>query len=438
MPNAAINRRHHGVDSAAIAGSVAMTASRRSARCSRRLGLAGFRPATASKTTDAAAAKAANVVKVEVRTLETIVTPEPDPSIVADQTDAEEQGRRRWLVVVAVAAGLFVAFLIASALVFIPYYGISPGSASSAERRVDVTGAPSYHDNGDVLFVTVSERHLTVMEWAFAWLDPDTDIRTEKQVLGTKSREQDRQEQLQVMGFSTEIATYVAMKYLGYKVEVLDGGALISDFAPNVPIAKQLARNDVITAVDGVPINLPSDITPVLAKKKAGDTAKVTVRRGKDSKVEDVTVTLAQREDGKAILGIFPGVPNTVHFRFPFTVDIGTGAIGGPSAGLAWTVATLDALTPGSITGGKKVATTGTIDINGDVGAIGGLRQKTIAVIRAGADVFIVPKSEIAEAQKAAVGSRLRVVGVETLDDALKVLAGEGGNALSLPKQAAA
>jgi PDZ domain-containing protein len=165
---------------------------------------------------------------------------------------------------------------------------------------------------------------------------------------------------------------------------------------------------------------------------------KVTALRGKDTKAQDITVTLAQREDGKAILGIIPGVPNTVHFEFPFNVDIGTGDIGGPSAGLAWTIATLDALTPGSITGGRKVAITGTIDVYGNVGQIGGLRQKTIAVIRAGADLFIVPKAEIADAQKAAVGSRLRVVGVETLDDALKVLADEGGNALTLPKQAAA
>ena len=421
-----------------MAGSVAMTAPSSSARSPRRPGLAGFRPATASKTTDAAAARAANVVKVEVRTLETMVTPEPDPSIVAESPDAEPKSGRRWLIVVAVAAGLFVAFLIASALVYIPYYGISPGSASSAETRVDVTGAPSYHDKGDVLFVTVSERHLTVLEWAFAWLDPDTDIRTEKQVLGTKTSEQDRQEQLRVMGFSTQTATYVAMKYLGYKVEVLGGGALISDFAPNVPIAKQLARNDVITAIDGVPIHLPSDISPVLANKKPGDKVLVTALRGKDTKTQDVTVTLVQREDGKAILGIIPDVPNTVHFKLPFTVGIGTSDIGGPSAGLAWTIATLDALTPGSITGGKKVAITGTIDVYGNVGQIGGLRQKTIAVLRAGADLFIVPKAEIADAQKAAVGSRLRVVGVETLDDALKVLAGEGGNALSLPKQAAA
>ena len=421
-----------------MAGSVAMTASPRSARCSRRLGLAGFRPATASKTTDAAAAKAANVVKVEVRTLETMVTPEPDPSTVADPYDAEHKGRRRWLIVVGVAAGLFVLFLIASALVYIPYYGLSPGSASSAESRVVVTGAPSYHDKGDVFFVTVTERHLTVLEWAFAWLDPDTDIRTERQVRGTKTSEEDREEQLRAMGFSTQTATYVAMKYLGYTVEVLGGGALITEFAPDVPIAKQLARNDVITEIDGVPIHLPTDITPVLASKKPGDTVKVTALRGKDAKPEDITVTLAQREDGTAILGIIPGVPNTVHFELPFKVGIGTGDIGGPSAGLAWTIATLDALTPGSITGGRKVAITGTIDVYGNVGQIGGLRQKTTAVIRAGADLFIVPKAEIADAQKAAVGSRLRVVGVETLDDALKVLAGEGGNALSLPKQAAA
>jgi PDZ domain-containing protein len=98
----------------------------------------------------------------------------------------------------------------------------------------------------------------------------------------------------------------------------------------------------------------------------------------------------------------------------------------------------LDALTPGDLTGGVKVAATGTMSPTGDVGEIGGLKQKTIAVMRTGAKVFLVPESEKADAEAAAKGSDLKIVGVTTLDDALKELASLGGNALDLGQPGAA
>jgi len=125
-------------------------------------------------------------------------------------------------------------------------------------------------------------------------------------------------------------------------------------------------------------------------------------------------------------------LPSTIQFSFPIDVSIDSGQVGGPSAGLAFTLALLDTLTPGSLTGGKKVAATGTINPAGTVGQIGGLRQKTITVERAGADVFLVPIDEVDIAQKAAEGTDLKVIGVRTVDDALQALADIGGNALQL------
>jgi PDZ domain-containing protein len=115
----------------------------------------------------------------------------------------------------------------------------------------------------------------------------------------------------------------------------------------------------------------------------------------------------------------------------PFTVDIDSEQIGGPSAGLAFTLEVLDRLTAGDLTGGHRIAATGTIELDGTVGRVGGVRQKTASVLAGGYDLFLVPKAEEQEA-RARAGSKLKVVGVATLDDALQALASFGGNGLAL------
>jgi PDZ domain-containing protein len=106
-------------------------------------------------------------------------------------------------------------------------------------------------------------------------------------------------------------------------------------------------------------------------------------------------------------------------------VQIDSGAVGGPSAGLAFTLGVIDVLTPESLTGGQRIATTGTMDSSGTVGPVGGVQQKTVAVRRAGATLFLVPSNEYDEAKKYA--GDMRVERVDTLDDALEVLASVGG-----------
>ena len=180
-------------------------------------------------------------------------------------------------------------------------------------------------------------------------------------------------------------------------------------------------------------MQLASDLVAVIGAHRPGETINLKVRTANDDTgpVRDVAVTLGRRDDGTPLLGVSL---QTYHesLELPFAVDINSGEIGGPSAGLAFTLALLDLLTPGELTGGVPIAATGTIELDGRVGPVGGVAQKTVAVERAGAKLFLVPSDEYAAA-KARAGKGLRVERADTLDEALAVLATlDGSNALAL------
>jgi Lon-like protease len=139
--------------------------------------------------------------------------------------------------------------------------------------------------------------------------------------------------------------------------------------------------------------------------------------------------TIASPEDGRTVLGVY--IDPT--FDFPFSVKIQIEDIGGPSAGTMFALGIIDMLTPGDLTGGKKIAGTGTIDADGRVGPIGGIRQKLVGARRAGASYFLAPADNCEEVRKH-VPDGLAVVKVDTLDTARNaVTAIAAGKAGSLP-----
>jgi PDZ domain-containing protein len=286
-------------------------------------------------------------------------------------------------------------------------------------------------------------------------IDPDVNVRTARQIFGDQTREQNQVAQLKVMGYSKETAAYVALKRLGYNVGLTGGGPVIQSLCMQFkdendpksacvrtsPAATALHAGDAIIAVDGHPVVLPEDIAPLLAGKKPGDKVTLTIAPKGSSRTKDVTVTLTESTDGRTIIGFIPvngGVHADVGYKLPVTVTVRTGEISGPSAGLAFTLTLLDELSPGDLTGGKKVAATGTINIDGSVGDIGGLHQKTVAVRQAGASYFLVPKDQENEAIDAAKGSSLKVIGVSSVDEALQALKGIGGDLSGIPPAKAA
>jgi PDZ domain-containing protein len=351
---------------------------------------------------------------------------------------------RWWAVLLTVVAGLLVLAVAVLAFVPVPYFAFAPGDAREVLPRITVTGAETFETDGTIDFVTVGVPRLAALGALLGVVDPNTDVVEEDRVLGGRTEEENREDNLQLMGYSKDFATYVALEHLGLPVSITGGGVVIDSLcmeqaadgscALQAPADEVLDPGDMITAIDGQPVNLAADIGPALEGKEAGDVVSVTyVRPGSDDE-QTGEVALTTADGGRVILGIIPNPspPSTIAFDFPVEVTIDSGQVGGPSAGLAFTLALLETLTPGSLTGGKTVAATGTINPAGQVGNIGGLRQKTVAVERAGADLFLVPIDEEDVAKQAAAGTDLQVVGVADLDDALAALAAVGGNALEI------
>ena len=351
-----------------------------------------------------------------------------------------QTARPRWVWLVAFLS-LLLLVAIGAAFVRLPYYAISPGSARQIDAllKVDAPGQ-AYPPEGDILLTTVSLGPVrNIYDALSGWLDEAVDVVPEEEILGTaESRREYNQQNVQAMTDSKETAEFIALRHLGYPVSVSGEGALVLGVVPGTGAASALSPGDVVVAVDGAPVRLADDLVTVVRQRKVGDTVTLQVRRSDagDAPPRELKVPLSARDDGTPLLGITQQTWKQ-QFSFPFRVQIESGEIGGPSAGLAFTLAILDVLTPGELTGGVPIAATGTIDIDGRIGPVGGVAQKTVAVKRAGAKVFLVPPEEYEQA-RARAGDGLRVEQVATLEDALRVLSSmEGSNALALGRPGA-
>ncbi|MDQ1444159.1 MAG: Lon-like protease [Acidimicrobiaceae bacterium] len=343
--------------------------------------------------------------------------------------EPEPQPSRRWLAAV-IAATLAVGLLVASVTVQLPYYALAPGSAKQVNDLINAD-SPIYTPKGRVLMATVSLRRAQPIDVIEGWFDDDIEIVKEEQIVGRTPPKQYHQLNLQAMDESKRTAIVVALRKLGHDVPAHGQGSLITNVIPGrgFPAEGHLQQGDVITEVDGQPVQFVEDAVRLLHQHKPGDAVRLQVT-GVDGASRIEQLVMARNDDGTAVLGIELQTFK-LDYDVPFKVDIDSADIGGPSAGLAFTLGVLDELTPGELTGGKVVAATGTIGIDGAVGDVGGVPQKTAAVIDAGAKVFLVPPGEYEQARKRA-GKRLQVIKVATLDEALAVLGRLGGNASAL------
>ncbi len=345
--------------------------------------------------------------------------------------------RRRPLVAVGTVVGVIVVLvLLAGTLIRLPYVLISPGNAQSVGRGVEIDGAQTFPHRGQLLLLTVSVSRDRPNAFAVlsGWLDENTDVLPEDEVLQGKSREEDQRLNKLEMADSQMTAKRVALERLGYTVPVTGTGAAVTGVQKGSPADGKLEVGDVITAVDGQPVTLSEQVGPLVRSRPPGQPVTFTVDRN-GAPVEVVVVTRASRGGicpGSAQVGVTTRTRNE-KFDFPVDVKIDTGKISGPSAGLAFTLTIIDELTPGDLTAGKKVAVTGTIEPGGGVGPIGGVEQKAVTADEAGARLFLVPMAELKDARSRA--GDMKVVGIRTLDDALSELTKFGGEASLPPPQ---
>lgn len=241
----------------------------------------------------------------------------------------------------------------------------------------------------------------------------------------------------QEMVSANQDAAIAALQSLHYRVAEDPLGAEVNAVYSGTPAWDAgIKCNDLLTAVDGKKVTDAAALTELLKPLKPGATATLTDHPASGGPTKQVKVRLvpppanvvAQGFANAAYLGV--SVDTRVKPVLPFSVSIDAGDIGGPSAGLAFTLAILDALSNGKLTGGHIVAATGTIATNGAVGDVGGVQEKTAAVEKAGAQVFFVPQGEYSDAMSVA-GNKIKVVPVTTLKQVLQILQKEYGGNLS-------
>jgi len=333
--------------------------------------------------------------------------------------------RRRWWLVPFI---LLVIAAIAAIFIRLPYDTIAPGSSRQVNDLVLVKSGPNYPPGGQIMETTVSVRErITPYEVLFGWLSPDIDVVSEKRIRGNTPPKAYEQQNVEAMADSKKVAEAVALQHLGLNI-VKGNGAVIRDIKPNSAASGVLKPGDVIVAVDGKPINIENQAVDAVHAHKPGDRVTMSIVRG-NAPPQTVQATLGN-QDGTAFLGVTLETSG-LEFKPPFDINIDSGTVVGPSAGVAYGLELLDQLTPGELTGGGKVAVTGQLYLDGKIGEIGGVAQKAAAVRRSGASIFIVPRANYKDA-KAHAGNHLKVYAVDNFDDALRILGSlKGSNALS-------
>jgi PDZ domain-containing protein len=329
--------------------------------------------------------------------------------------------RRRVLVAIVAGAVLGLALITFGVLYLIPSddYILLPDRAHPVAPLVRVQGGREPSGSGQIYFVDVLERRASELESLFPWIhDGATLVPAEALVPPGESDQSARQADLRAMQVSQQIAAAVALRHLGYHVVAKPSGVLVSEIEADSNAEKVLRPEDVIVGVDGIPTPTIAKLRSVLAPAHPGDVVTLRIRRGSQLKTFRVKTIASPVEKGRAIVGFAPD--QAANNKLPIHVEIDAGNVGGPSAGLAFTLEVLAELGH-DVTHGYDVAATGEIELDGAVTPIGGVRQKIFGVRAAGAQVFLVPAENAAVAKRYA--GNVTVIPVTSFAQALRALA---------------
>jgi PDZ domain-containing protein len=225
--------------------------------------------------------------------------------------------------------------------------------------------------------------------------------------------------ELEEMATSQQIAAAVALRAAGYKVDVSADGALIVAVDPSRPAGGKLVPGDVIVSVDGHPVKTTDEARGRLRRHKPGDTVELGLRNEKGLRTVRLK-TVADPQDPKIpIVGVL--LEQAAHIRLPVPVTIKTGKIGGPSAGLAFALEVMEKLGR-DVDRGYRVAATGEMFLDGQVGPIGGVRQKIFGARQGHVDIMLVPAGDNARIARRYAG-HVHVIPVKSFRQALRALA---------------
>ncbi len=297
-------------------------------------------------------------------------------------------------------------------------YIFLPDPAHPVAPLVSVAGAKRQTGPGGIYFVDVIVRKATLLEKIFGGLHSGSTLVPANEIVPPGiSSAQNEQVDLSEMKTSQQVAAAVALRALGKKVTTSANGAVVSAIEPGFPAASKLQLTDLIVGIDGTHVSGPEDVTKVMSGRPIGTTFRFAVKRNGRTTIVPITTVAAEKGSKRGIVGVILAPDERIHL--PVRVSIDAHGVSGPSAGLAFALDVMQKLGR-NVDRGHKVAATGEIALDGRVGPIGGIKQKTIGAREAGVDVFLVPKANAATARKYAHG--LRIIPVQNFQQALHAL----------------
>ncbi len=329
------------------------------------------------------------------------------------------------LIAACVAVPAILALLLFAGIARLPYATYQAGGTldvlgddDDGAEIVQVDGAEVYPDNGELRMTTVrvsppaasaDEVGTNLVDLVATWFDGDNAVYPYDAVHSPDETPESNEAQgQQQMTTSQDVAIDIALGEMDIDVpQVLQ----VVDFREGLPAEKVLKIGDVIRTIDGERVDDARELVELVDAATPGTPIAIGITRA--GKQQTVQVTPVE-EDGRTLIGITPEVAD---YKFPFEVKINISPnIGGPSAGLVFSLAVYDTLTEGSLTGGRAVAGTGEIFPDGSVGPIGGIQQKIAGARDDGADLFLVPVENCADALQADHGD-MRLMMAETMHD---------------------
>jgi PDZ domain-containing protein len=343
-----------------------------------------------------------------------------------------------WALIVALIALVVLTFLPTPYVIQRPgpvydTLGTAAGADGEEVPLISIEGAETFDTGGSLDLTTVQvvgnrERTPSWFELALAWTDSSRAVVPLDSVFpeGVTSEQRDERNAT-LMVDSQHEATAAALNELDY-----DTGAevVVVEAMEDAPADGVLEPEDVITAIDGAPVQSAKQLREQI-QDSGGDPVELTVLRGGEE--QDVELTPEEHSENGTTTWLI-GITLRTDYDFPVDVTIQLDNVGGPSAGMMFALGIIDQLTPGELNGGQNVAGTGTIEADGTVGPIGGIRQKLYGARDAGAEFFLAPASNCDEVV-GHVPDGLQVIRTATLEeslDALEVIA-DGGDVDQLP-----
>jgi PDZ domain-containing protein len=327
-----------------------------------------------------------------------------------------------------IACVLLVMLFAVAAFLPVPYVTMSPGptvdvlAESKGEEIVQVEGHRRFDTDGRLELTTVSvtgpTQGLSLAEALAAWFDRTRAVYPRDVVYAPdESVEEVRRQSSVQMVSSQDTAIAAALTELGFELPVVTEVFAVNDGSP---AEGKLEARDRIVSVNGTPVSDATAVTELVQKAGVGGDATFVVRRDGATKSVTVQPEAAPDDPTKALVGVTVGGG----YDFPFDVSVNiSDDIGGPSAGLIFSLAVYDTLTPGALTGGVPIAGTGTITGDGTVGPIGGIQQKIVAAADSGAEIFLVPPDNCAAALAASVDDEeIELVRADTMHSAVQAL----------------